>query len=106
MAADTRVSWTEGDLVYNTSTTIKICRIGNELIGTAGDVPGGVAFLEWYRAGSTGRRPKLTKDFSAIRIGPDGIWTIDGRDPIWIKIDAVFFAIGSGARYAQGAMEM
>jgi len=106
MAADTRVSWTEGKEVYNTSFSNKIYRIGDELVGTAGDTASGLRLVEWLRAGGKGRKPKLTKDTAAVRLSRDGIFTFDGRDPEWLKIDAKFFAIGSGARWATGALEM
>lgn len=106
MAADTRVSWTEGDVVYNTSFATKVYRVGDELVGMAGDTPSGLRLLEWMRNGGKGRKPKLTKDTAAVRLNRDGIFTFDGRDPEWLQIDAKFFAIGSGARWATGAMEM
>lgn len=107
MAADTRVTWTDsGNNRLNTAASIKIERINDEIIGTSGDFQAGVRFLEWYKAGSKGRKPKLAKDFRAIRLNKTGIYIIDGDDTTWVKVDADLYAIGSGAHYAIGAMEM
>lgn len=101
MAADTRVTWDDD----STSPGIKIFVCGEELIGTAGDVAAGSRFLEWYKSGGKKRKPKLTKDFKAIKLGKDGIFLID-HDSEWVKIDDTFYAIGSGAPYALGALSM
>lgn len=107
MAADTRVSWSDpGNDRINTTSSIKIERIGDSLVGTSGDFQAGVRFHDWYRAGSKGRKPRLAKEFRALRLSPDGLYIIDGDDTTWVKVDYKLAAIGSGAHYAMGAMEM
>ena len=105
MAADTRVTWDDPDNKrINTAPAVKIEKVGAEILGSSGDYAAGVRFHEWYREGGKGRKPKLCKDFRAIRLAPDGIYLIDGNDVTWMKIDEEFHAIGSGAPYALGAM--
>jgi ATP-dependent protease HslVU (ClpYQ) peptidase subunit len=58
------------------------------------------------RAGGKGRRPRLCKAFRALRLSAEGIFLIEGPDDTWMKIDDEFYAIGSGAHYAIGALAM
>ena len=101
MAADTRLTWDD----ESTSPGIKIERVHSEIIGIAGDVAAGNRYLDWYRAGSKGRKPKVTKDFKALRLNKEGLYLVD-HDLVWVKVDAPFYAIGSGAQLAIGALEM
>lgn len=101
MAADTRVTWDD----ETTSASIKIEQWQNEILGAAGDFAAGMRFLEWYKAGSKGRKPKVGKDFRMLKLTKEGLFLID-HDLVWVKIDAPYYAIGSGAPFAIGAMEM
>lgn len=101
MAADTRVTWDD----ETTSPSIKIERWQEEILGAAGDFAASMRFLEWYKAGSKGRKPKVSKDFRLLKLTKEGLHLID-HDLVWVKIDAPLYAIGSGAQFAVGAMEM
>lgn len=101
MSADTRVTWDD----ESTSPGIKIERVNSEILGIAGDVAAGNRYLDWYRAGSKGRKPKVAKDFRALRLSKEGLFLID-HSLVWVKVDAQFYAIGSGANLAIGALEM
>lgn len=107
MAADTRVTWTDYDNErVNAAYGEKLERIGDEIIGTSGDYAAGVRFLEWVRAGRPAKRPRLIKDFRALVLNSKGIFLIDGTDPTPMPVGPTFYAIGSGAPYALGALEM
>lgn len=107
MAADTRVTWTDRDNDrVNSAYGSKIERVGDEIIGTAGDYAAGVRFMEWVRAGRPKKRPRLIKDFRALVLSSQGIFFVDGTDPTPMPVGPTFYAIGSGAPYALGALEM
>lgn len=82
----------------------KIFRLNTELIGLCGSVQESLMFLEWFRNGKDPEaKPKLTEGFSALVITPDRIMRYeDGLMP-W-PVDLPFWAAGSGADYALGAM--
>lgn len=106
MAADTRVSWSDSsNNRINTTISIKIERIGDAIVGTSGDFAAGIRFLDWFKAGGKGRKPKLCKDFRALKLDKTGIYIVDGDDTTWVKVDDKLAGIGSGAHYAIGAME-
>lgn len=101
MSADTRVTWDD----ESTSASIKIEKYKGEILGASGDVAAGMRFIQWYKDGGKGRKPKVTKDFRLLRLSEGGLYLID-HDLVWVKVDSEFYAIGSGAQYALGAMEM
>ena len=106
MAADTRVSIhdpVKESIVVFPST--KIERINNALIGSSGDFQAGVRFHDWMRAGQPRKKPRLCKDFRALMLKADGIWTIEGPDDTWMRVDSEFYAIGSGGKVAIGALK-
>lgn len=105
MAADTRVTWEDpANSRLNSTTIVKIEYINDYIVGTSGDCAAGVRFIEWLKHG--GRKPKLCRDFRALKLSSEGLFVIDGDDTTWVRIDPQFYAIGSGAHYAIGAMEM
>lgn len=111
MAADMRVTWPgKGNDDENTrihsAHCIKIERICDALIGTSGDYAAGVRFHDWMRAGCPKRLPRLARDFRALKLTKEGIFYIDSTDATWMPQGTEFYAIGSGAHYALGAMEM
>lgn len=83
----------------------KIFRHNDELIGLSGSVQESLLFLEWYRNGgvSAGDKPKLSDDFSALVITDGKIMRYEALLMPW-QIDLPFWAAGSGADYALGAM--
>lgn len=83
------------------SKAIKIFRVGKEIIGIAGDLDAGIAFVDWYRNQSA---PKPDIDnFSALVLSKDGITQYENR-LVPIPIFEQFAAIGSGQDAALAAM--
>lgn len=105
MAADTRVSLQDGTDV-RVFESVKIERVGDAIYGVAGDFQAGVRFMEWVRREMKGRKPRLCKDFAALKIDAEGIYSMDGPSDTWMKVSGKFDAIGSGRKVALGAMEM
>jgi ATP-dependent protease HslVU (ClpYQ) peptidase subunit len=71
----------------------KVHRIGKELIGLAGSVKECIAWLEWYRSGKKGVRPKL-ESFQGLLLGADGLVQ---------PVERGYHGIGSGGGYALAA---
>lgn len=100
MAADTRLT---GRFIH---TGIKLHRRGKTVIGFAGDVPQALVFVDWYFDRKK-REPDRSNEqgWCALVWSPEtglDYWDIALRpSPILEK----FFAIGSGADLAMGAME-
>lgn len=92
MAADTMVS--DGDVK---SRMTKILRIGDDLVGVAGEIPDIEAWLKWYRGGRRGKGPKLTT-FAALVMRADGLAHFTGTQEMCV--DQGFYAIGSGGKAA------
>lgn len=102
MAADSRFS-AEGLIFKGT----KIFRKNDALIGIAGDVEPAMIFVEWY--GSAGPAPpellSANAEFSALVLSKAGLFEFDK----WckgLKVQGRFYAIGSGAAVALGALQM
>lgn len=75
------------------------------IIGTAGESAPGLIFVDWY--GSDKPPPSQLidgeADFTCLILRPDGLFEVDK----WCRPDKVlskFYAIGSGAKAALGAM--
>lgn len=99
MAADGRIS-ANGE----TFPGVKIWRINGCIYGSAGLYQASVRFMEWARRGEKGKLPKLAREFSALKLAPDGIYVITTDDPTWMRCESDYFAIGSGKDLALGAM--
>lgn len=77
------------------------------IVATAGESSPGMVFLDWF---GTGKEPpdRLIDgeaDFTCLVLQQDGLYEYDA----WcrgIKIEDEFYAIGSGAKAALGAMQM
>lgn len=102
MAADSRFS-AEG-LYFRGQ---KIFRKNDVLIGIAGDVVPAMLFVDWY--GTPGPPPpellSANADFSALVLSKAGLFEFDK----WckgLKVHGRFYAIGSGAAVALGALQM
>lgn len=82
----------------------KIFRYDNGLVGCCGSVQESMLFLEWYRNGrDPERKPKLDEGFSAMVVS-DGLCKRFENLLMPYLIDMPFWAAGSGADYALGAM--
>jgi 20S proteasome alpha/beta subunit len=81
----------------------KIFRIGDVIYGGAGSTHELERFLEWKRGGE---KPSLSgeEEWCVLELSRDGLF-------MWmpsltkVQIKSKFYAIGSGAQYAIGAME-
>lgn len=98
MAADARR--TSGNLTY--TSTPKIVRVGDDLVGCCGAASDGEKFIAWYLDQSK-KKPKL-KDFQALILTGDGkifeVW----EDLTFLEVPEPFFAAGSGREFALGSM--
>lgn len=99
MAADSRVT---GNFV---TTGIKLYRKNSRIIGFAGDLHQALVFVDWYFDNKQ-RKPDLANesDWYALVASSDGLeeWNHALRP---VQIMDRFYAIGSGAEIAMGAME-
>ena len=88
-------------------THCKVHRVRDMLVGYAGDMDSGVAFLEWCKRGmgSRGKPQDLSLNFTGLVLNETGIYEYTYfLIPMCIERD--FWAIGSGAQAALGAMHM
>jgi hypothetical protein len=101
MACDSRTSFESGEFF---TCDDKIERVGQALIGCAGDVGAIFKFLAWYR-NQDRDRPEFTEDekFDAVALTKDGIYYFAGC-AFGCKVIQPFFSIGSGAMAAKAAM--
>lgn len=84
------------------SPITKIYRVGDELIGCAGDVKQWAQFLKWHKGGRRGARPK-GDEYTVLILGPAGLrqWDSNGCE---MPIERGFTAIGSGGHAAIAAL--
>lgn len=79
-------------------------RAGRLLVGICGEVHAGLIFLEWLKD-DRNRKPDLgSEEFDAIVIAENGRVTVWNESLIGWRPKGKFFAIGSGAPSAMGAM--
>lgn len=102
MAADQRV--TDGNRRFRGK---KIRRIGDAVVGCAGDSASIAKFMRWLEDGAQDDPPKFAKDaeLEAIVLTPAGIFAY-GSDCIAEEVLDPFYAVGTGAEAALGAMHM
>jgi len=103
LVADSRVSQevSSGDTIFSAP---KLFRKGNVVIGCAGHNDNIEAFIEWY--GTRRKKPKFKIDeFEALVLTPHGLYFYD-EDCSRDKVLDDWFAIGSGALAALGALHM
>lgn len=88
------------------STVTKIHRIGNKLVGYAGELVSGIQLVNWIRDG--GEFPMaIAQDGEPpvqILLIADGLITVYENSPVPLVFEDPFFAIGSGRDYAIAAM--
>jgi hypothetical protein len=97
MAADSLTQW-DGTKWEE----IKILRVGNAIIGTAGSSKDTPMFCAWY-VDQDKKKPKLGNDFQGMVLRPDGVYLYDANcDPV--RVERGFHAIGSGEKAALAAM--
>lgn len=99
MAADKRVT---GGPMFKTT---KIFRINGSLIGFCGNLEAALQFVEWRRVPDA--KPEFAENsFEALELSADGRLTYWATQLTAIDIEDEFYAIGSGASLALGAMAM
>jgi len=108
MAADTRATVETEAGGIRLMRCEKLYRLDDAIIGVAGEGFPGLVFVEWYRARLTKPEPPELlihgdADFSALVLTRSGLYEFDK----WCRPERVlnrFWAIGSGAKAALGAM--
>lgn len=100
MAADKRVT---GGPMFRTT---KIFRINGSLIGICGNLEAALQFVEWRRTPDA--KPEFGENagFEALELSADGRLTYWASQLVAMAIEDEFYAIGSGASIALGAMGM
>lgn len=83
--------------------TQKIFRIGSSVVGGCGGLANIYRFVEYMK---TGEKPEWDDEsgFEAIEVKADGMWCWD-KELVPLKIREKYYAVGSGAQYAIGAMD-
>lgn len=77
---------------------------GKLLVGWCGDVHSALVFMEWLK-NEQSRKPDISnEDFEAIVVAETGRVTIWNQSLVGWRPEGRFFAIGSGAKAAMGAM--
>lgn len=85
---------------------IKLYKKKGHIIGFCGDVEQALVFVDWFFDQKKNRRPDLAAEqgWEALVMNKTGVYTW-GRSLRPIEISEDFYAIGSGAALAMGAME-
>jgi len=93
------------DKVVGTHCKVHVVR--DMLVGYAGCMDSGIEFLEWCKRGkgSRGKPRDLTEEFTGLILDESGLYEYKGF-LIPIRIEGDFWAIGTGAPAALGAMHM
>lgn len=107
--ADTRLgvmvsdsNMTDGDRAWRVR---KVHRIRGTLVGLAGTMIEGLAFLDWYRAGMTTPPDFAFGDSTALVLDTDGLWLFDENTDTLARVRAGREAIGTGGKGAMCAYE-
>lgn len=79
----------------------KVFRVGDELVGIAGSLKEGRAWLKWYAAGKKGVRPKL-ESFVALSLRKEGLYELC-NDGLELLVERGFLGVGSGGPCATAA---
>jgi ATP-dependent protease HslVU (ClpYQ) peptidase subunit len=106
----TTIAWDGKTLAGDKQTTMgntpvlttKVFSLGGVLIGACGNTCDCQAFVKWAKEGSDDR-PDFT-DFTGMVIHPDGTINLYDEEPNITTFSRDKWAIGSGARFALGAM--
>lgn len=115
----TVIAFRDGVLAADTATTFgcgmvrhdipKIYEFKGRLAGAGGDAVDCAAFIRWFQSEFSSEPrcyPKPTEDddsFEGLIVRPDGLLLIFTRGG-WYPARPRYFAIGSGAQFAMGAM--
>lgn len=112
LAADSRTSiQTEagGSRFFKCEKLYRVLRGGVlNIVGLAGESASGLVFLDWYQSGDKETPEKLITgeaDFTALVLNRSGLFEFDK----WCRGEKIlgrFYAVGSGAKAALGALHM
>lgn len=104
MCSDSKVNIDRGAMHDTSFSTSKIMRIRGALVGTAGEVNNTNKFEKWF--GTKRAKPRFSKnaDFEALVLSADGKLYHYDETCSPSEITQPFFAIGSGAHAALGAL--
>lgn len=86
---------------------VKIMRLEDgTLVGACGSAVGIHALFEWAQGTRKTKPPRVCKHAYMIMVSPDGssITQMEGRHPYTLKDTGGYYADGSGAAFALGAM--
>lgn len=109
MVSDSQVTLEHKGINY---PAVKIVKRGGQLIGAAGHAGDCTRFIKWAASKFTDKEPKWAEDEGAedavtgIVLREDGIYIWSQGDPEPEKIEADFYAIGSGGKAARAVMEL
>lgn len=99
MAADSALG---GECLHGTIRKLNRAKDG-AILGSCGQAFDFAGFLAWYDAGGTGE-PNVTDDFEGLILKPDGtVLCVDAKGRAFEHSKPA--AIGSGCRFAYGAMD-
>lgn len=84
---------------------VKLYRVLDTIVGLAGESSAGLDFLKWYSNQRYGDDPPKIGNAHVIVLKRDGLYEVEGHGHL-VKINEPFYAIGSGAKAALGAMHM
>lgn len=98
MASDRRVT---GGPMFKTT---KIQRIKGSIYGGAGNLEQILKMFEWFKNPDMKPDWKFQPDFEILELSPDGLF-VWGSEMIAVPVGMPYYAIGSGAHYALGALE-
>ena len=102
LAADTLINWNGDVLGY----TPKIGRAGRLLYGASGSTAWCWAFRSWLKRGAKGDCPAVAKDSGGCAVMPNDDIISFHEEGMERRTGVPFYAWGSGADYAIGAMQM
>jgi 20S proteasome alpha/beta subunit len=101
IAADTQT--TDGNGIKST-TGRKLFEVNGGLVGVAGDLIDAMVFVEWLRNPKKARKPETHADFLALELRADGKIYMWNATLHALLMEDEYYAIGSGAPVAMGAM--
>jgi ATP-dependent protease HslVU (ClpYQ) peptidase subunit len=107
MVSDSKVTVEHKGMTYPAT---KIVRAGTRIVGASGHGGDCTRFLEWAKKDFKGAVPKWNEPPASedavlgLVLDADGIYIYSPGDPEPERINAEFFAIGSGGKAARAAM--
>ena len=100
MVADRRIS---SDVIFLSK---KLFLINGSIYGICGDIEQAIKFLDWRR--NPDQKPQFAEisDIEILELTPDARMLRWSSELVGVEIDNDYYAIGSGAQLALGALSM